>query len=152
MFDEYKESWLEATRSHAGARLQRERLTAFTTRKIQELILEKFGSSDIERERRVAGQSALAFDLWNREERTAYEISLGAVKNEFEKDVLKGLLDTDTIKIVILFRRYRYGKANTIFDEKWFQHPAQQEIISRSALLKLKVEPVPLLRSRVQGL
>ncbi len=95
--------------------------------------------------RGVGGASNLAFDLWNITERTAFEISLGPLKNEFEKDLLKGLLDKDTTKLVILFRVYGHGTRGVIYGHKWVEQPAQREMIERAGIFKLKVNPVSLL-------
>ncbi len=143
-WDDYKHSWLQHTKEKKGVVLQHEQLSAFTTQEIQEVVIRKYGTHSVDKERRVGGESELAFDLWNRTEGTAFEICLGAIKNEFEKDVLKGILDTDTIRLVIFYRDYRFGKQGTIFDRKWFEHPAQKEIMKRAGLFKLKVEPLPL--------
>lgn len=144
VWDVYKPSWLEHGKKISGRDVKEETLSRFTTLQIQQKVQESFGTREIEVEKKVGGASKLSFDLWNKSEGTAIEICLGAIKNEFEKDVLKGVLDRDTTKLIIFYREYKFGTQGTIFGKKWFDHPAQQEIIERAGIFKLKVEPMPL--------
>lgn len=143
-WDEYKRSWLNAADSEAGAQVREEKLSRFTLEKIQHEVQQKFGSNDITLEKGVGKESELKFDLWNKTQRTAFEICLSAIKNEFEKDVLKGILDQDTTAIIIFYREYRTGEANTIYGRKWFDHPAQREIIKTARIFKLQILPTLL--------
>jgi hypothetical protein len=143
-WDDYKPSWLREARDPSGNELREERLSRFTHKRIQDEVKQRFGSNDISVEKPVGEGSNLAFDFWNRTDRTAYEVSLGAIKNEFEKDVLKGILDTDTVSLVIFYREYKFGKKGTIFGRKWFAQPSSKEIIERARIFKLNVQPLPL--------
>lgn len=139
--DDYKENWLKFTGGISG-----ESLSAFTTKQIQKVVLERFGTADISVEKKVVGVDAgLKFDIWNKPERTAFEICLGAIKNEFEKDILKGLLDQDTIRLVIFYREYVTGAKGRPYGKSWLGYPAQKAILERAKILKLEVEPVSLL-------
>lgn len=115
---------------------------------IQEEVQQKFGTNHIRVEKPIGEGSNLAFDFWNRTDRTAYEISLGAIKNEFEKDVLKGILDIETVSQVIFYRDYKFGQKGTIFGRKWFAHPSSKEIIERARIFKLNVQPLLLVPDR----
>jgi len=128
--------------------LKEEKLSRFTHKRIQDEVQRKFGTNDIQVEKPVGEGSNLAFDFWNRTDRTAYEISLGAIKNEFEKDVLKGILDTDTVSLVIFYREYKFGQKGTIFGRKWFAQPSSKEIVERARIFKLNVQPTLLVRDR----
>lgn len=145
LYDKYQASWIRKIESSLGKPPSDEQVTLFTTQSIQRKIQGDFGSNNVDSERKVSGSSELRFDLWNRTERTAFEICLGAIKNEFEKDILKGILDNDTIRLVILYRDYKFGQKNTIFDARWFEQPAHKEFMERARLLKLRVEAVPLM-------
>jgi hypothetical protein len=142
--DRYRQTWLKFAEHEVGMAVKEERLSRFTTKRIQSAVLERFGTMNIDIERRVMGSSNLAFDLWNKTERTAFEICLGAIKNEFEKDILKGILDKDTTKLVIFYREYGTGTQGKIYGRKWFEHPAQKEMMDRAGIFKLAVLPVPL--------
>ena len=142
--DRYRKSWLQFAHEEKGMEVIEERLSRFTTAKIQAEVQGKFGTRDVDVEKRVGGGSNLAFDIWSNTERTAFEICLGPIKNEFEKDVLKGILDKDTTKLVIFYREYGHGTRGVIYGRKWFEHPAQREIIERAGVFKLKIEPTPL--------
>lgn len=85
----------------------------------------------------ISKKSRARFDLYNPVERTAFELCLGAIKNEFEKDILKALLSKDVIKLYIFYREYVTGKSNTICGKKWFDHPAQKEIIKLAKIFKM---------------
>jgi len=125
--------------------IKEERLTRFTTRAIQKEVQEKFGVLDVYKERKVEGSSQLSFDMWNRTEGTAFEICLGPIKNEFEKDILKGILDRDTTRLVIFYREYGHGTKGTIYGKRFLEQPAQREIMDRASIYKLKVDPVSLI-------
>ena len=145
--DDYRQSWLEHAKEVTGAEIKEERLSIFTTRAIQTEVQRRFGTKDIDVEKKVGGASQLSFDLWNRAEGTAFEICLGAIKNEFEKDVLKGILDKDTTRLIIFYREYGHGTRGVVYGTKWFEHPAQKEIMERATIFKLRVAPVPLISS-----
>jgi len=125
--------------------VKEEKLSRFTTKHIQAEVQGRFGTESIDAEKKVGGASNLAFDLWNKTERTAFEICLGPLKNEFEKDLLKGILDKDTTKLVILYREYGHGNRGVIYGHKWLEHPAQREMIERAGIFKLNVQPTPLM-------
>jgi hypothetical protein len=143
--DDYRQSWLDHAKSIKGIEIKEERLSIFTTRAIQAEVQHRFGTRDIDIEKKVGGASQLAFDLWNKTERTAFEICLGAIKNEFEKDILKGILDQDTTRLVIFYREYGHGSRGVVYGKKWFAHPAQKEIMDRARIFKLKVDAIPLI-------
>ena len=142
--DVYKESWENKVKGELKEKYSKEGMSHYTTNYLQDKVQKKFGEESIIKEKKVDG-SQLSFDIYNVEERTAFEICLGAIKNEFEKDVLKALLDQDTIKLVVFLREYRTGKGNTIYGIKWFDHPAQKAIIERAKIFKLDVQPVSLI-------
>ena len=143
--DDYKQSWRDHAKKVKGVEVKEEGLTKFTTLAIQDEVQRKFGILDIARERKVEGSSQLSFDLWNTTEGTALEICLGPIKNEFEKDVLKGILDRETTKLVIFFREYGYGTAGNTYGKRFFEQPAQREIMDRASIYKLKVVPISLI-------
>lgn len=143
-WDEYRPTWLNEARDQSGNVLKEEKLSKFTHQRIQAEVKQRFGTNDIHVEKPVGEGSNLAFDFWNRVDRTAYEISLGAIKNEFEKDILKGILDTETVNLVIFYREYKFGQKGTIFGRKWFVQPSSKGIMERAGLFKLKVQPLPL--------
>ena len=143
-WDDYKPSWLGEARDPSGNQLKEEKLSRFTHKRIQDEVQHRFGTNDIRVEKPVGEGSNLAFDFWNKTDRTAYEVSLGAIKNEFEKDVLKGILDKETVGLVIFYREYKFGQKDTIFGRKWFIQPSSKEIIDRARIFKLNVQPLPL--------
>jgi hypothetical protein len=145
VIDRYQESWLRFAEEEEGMSVKEERLSRFTTKHIQAEVQKRFGTRDVDIEKKVGGASDLAFDLWNNTKRTAFEICLGAIKNEFEKDILKGILDRDTTRLVILYREYATGTQGKIYGHKWFEHPAQREMMDRAGIFKLEVEPISLL-------
>ena len=143
-WDDYRPSWLSEARDSSGNQLKEEKLSRFTHKRIQDEVQHRFGTNDIRVEKPVGEGSNLAFDFWNKTDRTAYEISLGAIKNEFEKDILKGILDTETVSLVIFYREYKFGQKGNIFGRKWFTQPSSKEFIDRAGIFKLRVQPLPL--------
>lgn len=143
--DNFKESWRLFAAREEGMEVVEERLTRFTTKRIQAEVQKKFGTNAVDIERKVGGSSRLAFDMWNVAERTAFEICLGPLKNEFEKDLLKGILDKDTTKLVLFYREYGHGRRGVIYGHKWVEQPAQREMVERAGIFKLNVQPLPLL-------
>ncbi len=144
-YDDYKDSWRDYATKKTGAIIKEERLSSFTTQAIQTEVISRFGTRDITKEKRVSSTSRLAFDLWNKTEGTAFEICLSAIKNEFEKDILKGILDQDTTNLIIFYREYGHGSRGVVYGKKWFEYPAQKDIMARAGIFKLKVTPVPLI-------
>lgn len=145
VINDYKDTWRKHAKDTKGMEIKEERLSKFTTEEIQAAVQNRFGTKDILTEKKVGSTSELAFDIWNKTEGTAFEICLGAIKNEFEKDILKGILDQDTTNLVIFYREYATGARSVVYGKKWFEHPAQKEIMARAGIFKLKVSPTPLL-------
>src|SRR5207245_3673782 len=87
-YDEYKPSWRRFSKDANGQERQGERMSSFTLEEIQKAVTVEFGQKNVDTERSVGSQSDLAFDLYNPSERTAFEICLRSIKNEFEKDIL----------------------------------------------------------------
>lgn len=101
-YDLYRTTWEDRARRSGRA------LSTFTIREIQRVAQDRFGADKVKKERPVIPNCRLAFDLWNEEQQTAFEICLSSIKNEFHKDVLKGLLAKDAKELIILYCDYRY--------------------------------------------
>lgn len=141
--DVYRESWLSDLQKLGGPNLSEEKISRLTTKRIQNHVTQIF--SFVQAEKAIPNtESNALFDLWNPKSRSAYEVCLGAIKNEFEKDVLKALLDQEVIKLYIFHREYTAGKQNVVYGARWFEHPAQRDVIKLVRTFKLEVIPVPL--------
>ncbi len=141
MYHDYRQSWKERLAEEAGRGLSAVQIAIETLRKIQHHATHIF--PQIVREKPITSRDiGAAFDLYNPDTKTAIEICLGAVKNEFEKDVLKAMLDHDVKKLIIMIREYRtgVGRNNTIYGLRWFGHPYQRGVIDLVKNFKLDVE------------
>jgi hypothetical protein len=84
------------------------------------------------------------FDLLIPSTGAAIEICLGNIKNEFEKDVFKGMLDSRVTRLYIFTREYVTGKDELLFGYGWFDNPANKSIISLAKDCNLEVIPKKL--------
>jgi|GEM_PF-2885054 len=144
--DDWKPSWLKKISNPKSKNIRTNR----TIKKIQEE-LKKIHGVDIEIEARlknITGRviSGHKFDLFIPSENTAIEICLGNIKNEFEKDILKGMLDYRVKKLYIFNREYVTGKNELLFGIKWMQKLGSQSIIDLAAENGLQVFPVKLIK------
>jgi hypothetical protein len=137
-YHDYRQSWKDRLETEAGRKLGEEQIAMETLRRIQDHARSIF--TEIVQEKPITSRElGAAFDLWNPPTQTAIEICLGAIKNEFEKDVLKAMLDHDVKKLVIMIREYRTGRSNTIYGLRWFEHPYQRGVIDLVKNFKLDV-------------
>lgn len=135
--DEYRAAWLQSI----GSPRSGEVISKLTVEKLCEHVKKYY--PDIESERTISN-TGLAFDMYYPPTNTALEICLGAVPKEFHKDVLKAMLDQSTHTLILMYREYRFGHRNTVLGKKWFDQPAQRELINLIAIHKLKVVPTSL--------
>lgn len=82
------------------------------------------------------------FYLFIPEENAAIEICFSAVKNEFEKDILKAMLDHRVNKLYIIARDYLTGGA--LYGIRTMQQTGNQSIIEMVSDLGLEVVPTQL--------
>lgn len=143
-YDDYSPGWFQFAKKATGQDIRDEKLSTFTHKQIQEAVKKEFGEKYISSERKVGGETQLSFDLYNPGERTAFEICLGAIKNEFEKDILKAMLDSETVTLMILYREYRTGAEGSLYGRKWFEEPAQKAKMELVGRYKTKVLTFPL--------
>ena len=124
--------------------------SSMTVQRVQEAVQNQFTAEVVRVEeplQSVVGDNANGhrFDFYIPSERTAIEICLSAVKNEFEKDVLKGLLDHRVTTIYIMARDYVTGAAETHYGINSMVQPSARSIINTVRVYKLEVLPTRLL-------
>ena len=142
-YHEYQQSWNERLESEEGGTLSNTKRANVTLKKIQEQVKSIF--NEVEVEKPISSRDiGSAFDIWNPVTKTAIEICLGAIKNEFEKDVLKAMLDYDVKELIIMIREFKTGSKDTIYGKRWFQHPYQKGVIALVKNFKLDVDVKPL--------
>ncbi len=142
--DEWRDSWLDELGEVSAVRRSNE-----TMRRIQGAVQNQFGAVNVLREEPVINIMAPenrshAFDLFVPEDRTAIEICLSAIKNEFEKDVLKAMLDSRTTNLIILIRDYVTGRDETHYGLEFLEHPGPRSFIDLVKIYKLKIDPIRL--------
>lgn len=77
-YDSFKTSWKSFATSANPTIRSEEALSSFTTKEIQDAVVTAFGTDAIKEEKSI-GHTQLKFDLWNKIERTSFEICLGAI-------------------------------------------------------------------------
>jgi hypothetical protein len=156
----YKRDWLETIKLEPGS--ADEAKTARTTKKLQEYLKAKFGDR-IKIEASVAEGMTLrfdadgksdevkidssklqAFDIFDPETGTAFEISLSDAFAEFFKDVLKSLLDSRVKKLCICMRNHDYKDSGKSGYAKVASSAMVQQYISLARLYKLEIVLVDL--------
>jgi hypothetical protein len=138
-YHDYRQSWKEKLESEVGKSLSEEKIANETLGRIQKHVRSIFPK--IVKEKPITSKNiGAAFDLWNPSTQTAIEICLGAIKNEFEKDVLKAMLDHDVKKLIIMVREYKTGRSDTIYGQRWFKHSYQKGVIDLVKNFKLDVD------------
>jgi hypothetical protein len=145
-YHDYRQSWKERLESEARRSLSEEQIASETLRRIQNYVRSIFTQIVVEKPI-TSRDIGAAFDLWNPSTQTAIEICLGAIKNEFEKDVLKAMLDHDVKKLIIMIREYKTGRSETIYGLRWFEHPYQKGVLDLVKNFKLDVDVVSLFPS-----
>ncbi|MBN1618338.1 hypothetical protein JW887_03280 [Candidatus Dojkabacteria bacterium] len=142
--DEWRQSWL----NELGI-VSDESRSLYTMRKLQEEVQKQFGERNVIKEKPISNvmhpnSTSHAFDLFIPSERTAIEICLSAIKNEFEKDILKAMLDADTATLYIITRDYVTGKNETVYGVSYLNMPGPQNFINLAKIYKLHIIPVAL--------
>jgi hypothetical protein len=156
----YKRDWLRSIKLEP--RSADEAKAARTTRKLQERLKAKFGDR-IKVEASVAEGMTLrfdaegksdevkidssklqAFDIFDAETGTAFEISLSDAFAEFFKDVLKSLLDSRVKKLCICMRNHDYKGSGKSGYAKVASSAMVQQYISLARLYKLEIVLVDL--------
>lgn len=141
--DEWKDSWLDEIGNPISPNIrtnktiqiiQEELKIIYPEISIEDSLIDKYGE-------KISGHK---FDFFIPGE-TAIEICLGNIKNEFEKDVLKGMLDNRVKKLYIFNREYVTGKDESLFGIDWMKKPGSLSIIELANEYDLKVIPISLL-------
>jgi len=143
-FDEWKQTWLTTINTKSDEQRSRE-----TIIHVQNAVQNRFGSANVlieEPLQIVVGQNDTnhRLDLFIPSERTAIEICLSAIKNEFEKDVLKGMLDNRVTTLYIMARDYVTGQSESHYGVHSMQQPSAESIIKMVSVFKLNVIPTQL--------
>jgi hypothetical protein len=140
----WKESWLNKMSypnspnhrtNHTIIHIQDEICSRFEGKVLKEVPLQDSEGNTI---------SGHKFDLLIPSTYAAIEICLGNIKNEFEKDVFKGMLDSRVTRLYIFTREYITGKDELLFGYRWFDNPANKSIISLAKDYNLEVIPMTL--------
>jgi hypothetical protein len=143
--DEWKEKWLDFIENPNSPNIrtnktiqiiQKKLKTDYPEISIEDSLIDKHGKT-------ISGHK---FDFFIPGE-TAIEICLGNIKNEFEKDVLKGLLDNRVKTLYIFNREYVTGKDESLFGIDWMKKPGSKSIIELANEYDLEVIPISLLTS-----
>ena len=141
--DEWKEQW--TNQINAGSDEARARQSV---QRIQEAVRNHFGAANILIEEPLttltAENTSHRFDIYIPSERCAIEICTSAIKNEFEKDLLKAMLDSRTTSLYILARDYVSGIAETHYGVSNLERPGNRSFIELVKTFKLEVIPEPL--------
>ena len=142
--DEWRESWLKFIENTSD-----EQRSLKTVRYIQDTVQKRFGAINVLKEKPIANvidpnATSHAFDLFVPSERTAIEICLSAIKNEFEKDILKAMLDGDTATLYIITRDYVTGRNETVYGVSSLRAPGPKHFIDLAKIYKLRIYPIPL--------
>lgn len=135
--DVYRATWLQTIGNPGSG----EETSGLTLNKICDHVRGYY--PEIQSERTISN-TGLSFDMYYSPTNTAFEICLGAVTKEFHKDVLKAMLDQETHTLIFMYREYTYGGGTNILGKKWFDHPAQKELLNLIAIHKLRVSPISL--------
>ena len=143
-FDQWKQSWLTSINTTSD-----EQRSAETIRRIQQAVQNHFGAANVlieEPLRTAVGKNDTnhRLDLFIPSERAGIEICLSAIKNEFEKDILKGMLDNRLTNLYIMARDYVSGQAETHYGIHSMQQPSAQSIINMVRVFKLEVIPTQI--------
>jgi hypothetical protein len=142
--DVWRESWLEQF-----GKISDEARSAKTIISLQNAVQNHFGAANVLKEeplQTVIGQNDTnhKLDLFIPSERTAIEICLSAIKNEFEKDILKAMLDGRVTTLYIMARDYITGKNEMHYGFHTMQQPSNSSIINMVQVFKLNVIPTQL--------
>jgi len=143
-FDVWRQTWID----EIGATNPNQR-SSLTVQRVQEAVQNHFGAANVRVEEPL--QSVIGnennghrLDLYIPSERTAIEICLSAIKNEFEKDILKGMLDHRVTTLYIMARDYVTGNAETQYGINTMQQPSSGSIIDMVSVFKLEVIPTQI--------
>ena len=141
--DEWRDEWL----SHIGE-VSNEGRSLLTLRAIQKEVQSYFGVSQVSVEESIintfAKTSSQTFDLFVPSDRTAIEICLSAIKVEFEKDILKAMIDSRTTTLYIMARDYMTGVRGHSYGVHYMAQPGPKSFIDLVRVYKLEVVPTPL--------
>jgi ribosomal protein L31E len=140
--DQWKMSWLRTINVTSE-----EQRSAKTIKRVQQAVQYQFGVANVRIEESlhsVVGQNDAnhKLDLFIPSEGTAIEICLSAIKNEFEKDILKAMLDRRVTILFIIARDYKTGKL--YYGLHIMEQPGNQGIINMVKVFKLNVRPTQL--------
>ena len=142
--DQWRQSWL-----NQFGNISDETRSAKTVIRVQEAVQKHFGAANVlieEPLQTVIGQNDTnhRLDLFIPSERAAIEICLSAIKNEFEKDILKAMLDGRVTTLYIMARDYVTGKNEMHYGVNTMQQPSNSSIINMVRVFKLDVIPTQL--------
>lgn len=141
LHDEWKPEWI-ARIGQVSSNIR----AALALNEIQNAVIRNFPEVDIRSEEGVVAANGnlnnFRLDIFIPSERVAIEICFSAVKNEFEKDILKAMLDHRVDKLYIITRDYLTGGA--LYGIRTMQQTGNQSIIEMVAGLGLEVVPTQL--------
>jgi hypothetical protein len=141
--DQWRQEWLELL-----GELSNESRSLTTLRAIQKEVQSYFGSSHVSVEEPIvntfARTSSQAFDLFVPSDRTAIEVCLSAIKVEFEKDILKAMIDSRTTTLYIMARDYLTGVRGHSYGISYMAQPGPKSFIDLVRVYKLEVIPTQL--------
>ena len=140
--DEWQDQWLKQLGNISEVQRSMQ-----TVRKIQAAVQQRFGAVNVFIEEPIQNvmnkrSASHLFDIFLPGARTAIEICLSAIKNEFEKDILKAMLDGRTATLYILMRDYVTGRNETHYGVDYLQAAGPKSIIDLVKIYKLAVKPV----------
>lgn len=141
--DQWREAWLEPL-----GQISNESRSLATLRAIQKEVQSYFGSSHVRVEESIVNTfakiSSQTFDLFVPSDRTAIEICLSAIKVEFEKDILKAMIDSRTTTLYIMARDYLTGIRGHSYGISYMAQPGPKSFIDLVRVYKLEVIPTQL--------
>ncbi len=141
LYDEWKSQYLTRI-----GQVSSNTRAALALNEIQNAVIRNFPDVDIRSEEGVVASNGnlnnFRLDLFIPSESIAIEICFSAVKNEFEKDILKAILDHRVDKLYIIARDYLTG--GTLYGIRTMQQTGNQSIIEMVAGLGLEVVPTQL--------
>ena len=129
-FDVFQSSWID--KISKGEKLSQQEISRLTHLEIQKEVIKKFKYSIITKEEFILSNNhdkkvSSRFDIFIPSEKTAIEICLGNIKNEFFKDVNKGKIDCRVDKLYILSVDYKTGK--NFYGLNYMMQPSQMALI-----------------------
>ncbi len=136
-YDEWKPEWLQSI-GQVSSNVR----ASLALNEIQNAVIQEFKVENVRSEEGVVATNGslnnFRLDLFIPSERVAIEICFGAVKNEFEKDILKAMLDHRVNKLYIIARDYLTGGA--LYGIRTMQQTGNQSIID---MVSNNLEVVP---------